>query len=233
MPATQYFSHWTAAELLGLPVPRQPRDIHVTVDAPGRAPRLRGVVGHRAEVRRTVRVDGLRVSTPVDTWVAMSTELGLRDLVILGDALLRRKRPLATIEELAAAVNAHRGKRGARLLAEAYVRVRAGTDSVKETELRLAIVDFGLPEPAVNVEIRNASGLLVAVGDLVYEEWKVIAEYDGEQHRLEAAQFFRDVDRRHDLAELEFRVIQFNKSHITTDRLLSLRRALLSAGWRP
>ena len=111
--------------------------------------------------------------------------------------------------------------------------MRAGTDSVKETELRLSIVDFGLPEPAVNVSIYDAAGTLVAIGDLVYEEWEVIPEYDGEQHRLDPGQFFHDVDRRDDLAELRFRIIQFNKSHITTARLHALRRALLAAGWKP
>lgn len=233
MPPTQYFSHWTAAELHGLPVPRQPRDIHVTSHAPGRAPRLAGVVGHTGTPCPTVLVRGLRVSTPVRTWIAMSTELGLRDLVILGDALVRRQRPLATMDQLAAGVLAHRGKRGAAALTEAFARVRARTDSVKETELRLAIVDFGLPEPSVNVKIFDRRGRLVAIGDLVYEEYRIIPEYDGEQHRLDPGQFFRDVDRREDLAELEFRIIQFNRSHISPARLASLRRALLAAGWKP
>ena len=168
MQPHQYFSHWTAAKLHELPVPRQPREIHVTAEAAARAPRARGVIGHTSKSGAVVRVRGLRVSAAVQTWVAMSTELGHTDLVVMGDALVRRKRPLATLEQLAAAVAAHHGHRGFANLAAAFARVRARTDSVRETLLRLAIVDFGLPEPVVNFEILDAQGRFVAFGDLAY-----------------------------------------------------------------
>ena len=176
---------------------------------------------------------GLRLSSPVQTWVEMCTELGHQDLVIMGDALLRRKRPIATMEQLAHAVLAHRGHRGAASLAAAFARVRPRTDSVRETILRLAIVDFGLPEPTVNLEIRDGRGRFIAWADLAYPEYRVIAEYDGEQHRTDQRQFFRDVDRLDDLAEDRWRVVRFNKSHISRERLIKLHRALLAAGWRP
>ena len=103
---------------------------------------------------------------------------------------------------------------------------------MKETLLRLAI-EYGLPEPEVNIEIVDARGRVIAIADLGYREFRVIAEYDGDQHRTDDKQFFRDVDRLDDLAEERWRVVRFNKSHVTVDRLLKLRRALLSAGWRP
>lgn len=234
MPANQHFSHWTAARLLGLPVPRRTAPLHVTAVAPAKPPRGRGVIGHATtQPASTTTVHGLRVATPVATWVAMSTELSHRELVVLGDALVRRERPLATIESLADAVIAHRGKRGAVALAAAFARVRPRTDSVRETLLRLAIVDFGLPEPEVNVTVRDPRGRLIAIADLAYCQWRVIAEYDGDQHRTDDRQFFRDVDRLDDLAEERWRVVRFNKSHVTSARLVKLRRALLAAGWRP
>lgn len=233
MPSYQFFSHWTAALEHELPVPRAPITLHVTALEPARAPRLRGVVGHSSTSNDVVIVGGLRVSAPVQTWVAMSTQLGRIDLVVMGDALVRRERPLATMEQLAEAVAAHSGKRGAAPLAAAFARVRPRTDSVKETLLRLSIVDFGLPEPEVNIKILNAQGQFVAWGDLGYPQFRVLAEYDGEQHRTDPKQFFRDVDRLDDLAEERYRVVRFNKSHISLERLRKLRRALLSAGWRP
>jgi len=175
----------------------------------------------------------MRVSTPVQTWVDMSTQLAPVDLVIMGDALLRRKSPLARLEELENAVVNHRGHRGAAALRAAFARVRPRTDSVRETLLRLAIVDFGLPEPEVNVEIRDARGRFIAWGDLAYPQYRVLAEYDGEQHRTDEKQFYRDVDRLDDLAEDRWRVVRFNKSHVSRERLLKLRRALIAAGWRP
>ena len=231
--AFQYFSHWTAAQIHGLPVPGYSGSIHVTSRAPNKPPRVRGVVGHVSRTGRHTTVRGVSVAEPVDVWVSLSPELSVRQLIVLGDALVRRKHPLASMEELAAAVMAHKGKRGAKKLAAAFERVRPRTDSVKETYLRLDIVDFGLPEPEVNIEIRDASGRLIAIGDLGYRQWKVLAEYDGEQHRTDDKQFFRDVDRLDDLAEELWRVVRFNKSHVSRSRLHKLRRALLAAGWRP
>lgn len=233
MRAAHHFSHWSAAEIHGLPVPRYDGPLHVTAVAPAVAPRMRGVSGHSARTANLMLVKGLRVSTPVDTWVTMATELSVRDLVILGDALVRRNRPVASMDELAAAVLAHRGKRGAASLTAAFASVRPRTDSVAETRLRLAIVGFGLPEPEVNVEVRDDRGRLIAIADLAYPEWKVVAEYDGDQHRTDDRQFFRDVDRLDDLAHERWRVIRFNRSHMTDARLHKLHRALLSAGWRP
>ena len=77
------------------------------------------------------------MAEPVDVWVSLSPELSVRQLIVLGDALVRRKHPLASMEKLAAAVMAHKGKRGAKKLAAAFERVRPRTDSVKETYLRL------------------------------------------------------------------------------------------------
>ena len=233
MTEDQHFSHWTAAVVHGLPLPTRTQLVHVTSLAPARASRAKGVVGHSSIASQTTTVRGLRVSTPVGTWVDMGTELSIRNLVIMGDALVRRKRPVATMAALEAAVLAHRGRPGAARLAAALLRVRPRTDSVRETTLRLDIVDFGLPEPEVNVEIHDSTGRLIAIADLCYREFRVIPEYDGEQHRTDRDQFFRDVDRLDDLAEERYRVIRFNRSHISVHRLNKLRRALLSAGWRP
>ena len=233
MPPTQHFSHWTAAALLNLPLPRADADLHVTAIAPSRTPRIRGVVGHSATSPTVSTARGLRVSSPIQTWVEMSTVLGHRALVVMGDALVRRQHPIATIEQLAEAVAHHRGQRGAVALTAAFARVRARTDSVRETLLRLAIVDFGLPEPEVNIKILNAEGRFLAWADLGYPQYRVIAEYDGEQHRTDEKQFYRDVDRLDDLAEERWRVVRFNRSHVTIERLHRLRRALVAAGWRP
>lgn len=233
MPPPQFFSHWTAAQLHELPIPGLRRELHVTSVAPARAPECRGVIGHSAKSAATTVVGGLRVSSAVQTWVDMSTQLSHLDLVVMGDALVRREHPLATMEQLGEAVAHCRGRRGAVNLTAAFARVRARTDSVRETRLRLAIVDFGLPEPIVNFKICDARGRFIAWGDLAYPEFRVLAEYDGEQHRTDPKQFFRDVDRLDDLAEERYRVVRFNKSHVSLERLLKLRRALLSAGWRP
>ena len=97
--------------------------------------------------------------------------LARRHLVQLGAELgLRRarrcrathscagERPPATLDELRDAVARHAGRRGHRALVAALELVRPGTDSPAETELRLDLVEFGLPEPVVNLPIFDESG---------------------------------------------------------------------------
>ncbi|MGH3345625.1 MAG: endonuclease domain-containing protein [Nocardioides sp.] len=78
------------------------------------------------------------------------------------------------------------------LRAAALVRERV--DSPMETRLRLLIVLAGLPEPRVNVDIRD--GEFRTRVDLCYPELKLIIEYDGQQHRADDLdQWDRDNDR--------------------------------------
>lgn len=245
MPAHRGFSHLTALRLFGLPEPtrfRQDERLHVTAIAPYRAPRAAGVVGHQLSAAQArspgvlVIHDGLRTIAPVDTWCQMAAELELDELIVLGDALLRRQRPFARPADLEAAVPRYAGARGARLLAAALPLIRPGTDSPRETSLRLAMVRADLPEPEVNVRIYDDSGLPIARGDLVYRRYKVLVEYDGGQHREDSRQYHSDIDRLDLLAEAGWRVIRVNSSHRgprLEARLQAIRRALIERGWAP
>jgi very-short-patch-repair endonuclease len=239
MPAHQHFSHITAALLWGFELP--PRltggPLHVTAVFPHRGPRIAGVIGHQGLPDRSVMLRrSVRVSTAADTWCALATTLSLDELIIAGDSATRRKSPLTSLNELAAAVSVAEGKRGNRRAREALGFVRARTDSSRETELRLMIIRSGLPEPIVNYPIRNEYGAFVAFGDLAYPEYKVLVEYDGGQHREDEKQFNRDIDRLDDVMELDWRVIRVNKSHVvarSASRLAKIRTALVDRGWKP
>ena len=239
MRAVEAFSHGTAATLHGLPLPRPQHDsLDVVVIGAHGLPRSRGVRGRRADAAATAVgiVRGLRVVSPVDTWLQLAAQLGVRDLVKIGDALVRRQRPLAVMAELERAVLRHQGRRGHRSLVTAFALVRPGTDSPAETELRLDLVAFGLPDPVDNLHIHDASGRRIAIGDLAYPAYRVLVEYDGEHHREDTNQYARDVDRLDDLAHAGWRVIRFNRSHRGIRRVRRLERvrdALLAAGWTP
>ncbi|MEL4319625.1 DUF559 domain-containing protein [Leifsonia sp. YIM 134122] len=130
----------------------------------------------------------------------------------------------------------YRRRRGCRTLKAALLAVRAGTDSAPETELRLDLVELGLPEPEVNGIIRATDGRQIAIGDLVFRRYRVLVEYDGEQHRSDARQYHRDVDRLDDVAEEGWRVFRVNKTHrgIRRQRVLErVRAALIARGWTP
>ncbi|WEO77004.1 DUF559 domain-containing protein [Cryobacterium sp. SO2] len=236
-----FFSHTSAALLHGLPLPlrlaQDPR-VHVSTHSAGLRHGGRGVVGHHLQRDRVrvVAVGGVPVTAPVDTWCQLSTLVALDALIEVGDALVRRKQPLATMEELRAGVLRHTGQRGAKKLREALESVRPRTDSAKETATRLVIVRAGLPEPEVNGEIVDRMGGKIATGDLVFRGYRVLVEYDGEQHRTDEEQYHWDVDRLDAIMEAGWRVIRINKSHLRMSPSPALRKittALAAAGWRP
>lgn len=226
----QFFSHAFAAELWGLPLPRSLQDgpIHLSSSAPQRAPRDAGVIGHKLDGGhwKTVQLAGSPVSSALDVWCQLSTVLSVDQLVVIGDALVRRQQPLATMPQLVRGLARMHGRRGARRLREAYRSIRPGTDSPQETKLRLLLVAHGLPEPEINQAIFDESGTFLALGDLVYRDEQVLIEYDGAVHFASESQAFRDVDRLDRLMAAGWRVIRVNRTHMTTPSILADRITL-------
>ncbi|MBN9151657.1 MAG: DUF559 domain-containing protein [Micrococcales bacterium] len=235
MPANQFFSHASAARIHGIPIPwrldRGP--IHVCTFDADDGPRARGVVGHTVQEQRVnvTTVDGLRVVSAVDAWCELAMRLTINELIVAGDRLRARTAPLCSLSDMQGSVRAFAGRRGVRKLRVALEGVRAGVDSPKESELRLKIVSAGLPEPAVNVPIFNRLGAQIAIGDLVYEKYRVLVEYDGEQHRLDDKQYARDVERLADLASENWTIVRILKGQLV-DAVPRVRFALCDAGWR-
>ena len=191
------FSHFTAAVIHGFPLrtARIPADrpLDVTTYADSARRRRAGVTVHPLpRDERRVIVDGLQVTHPVDTWCALSAVLTVDELVEIGDHLMRRQSPDATLDQLHEAVRRYAGRHGAKRLRQAAELVRARTDSRRETWLRLVLHRAGLPEPEINVSVRDAEGRHIKLGDLVYERERVLVEYDGEQHRTDSMQYHKD-----------------------------------------
>jgi hypothetical protein len=241
MPDDQFFSHATAALLHGFPIPARLLDritVDVSTDVRTRRRAGRNVRGHLVPAGSVtvVDVDGMRVASVVDTWCQLSTVLTLEELVIVGDSLVRRQHPPATLQELESAVIRHAGRPGVRRLREGHALVRPRTDSPRETELRLVIVFAGLPEPEVNVRLVNRYGAFMALGDLVYVRYRILIEYDGGVHREDEKQFHKDIDRLDEPMEEGWRVIRVNNSHLGVRKhalVARIRRALLDRGWTP
>jgi hypothetical protein len=232
MTEHEFFSHVTAAIIWGLPLPyaaiRDTR-VHVSVMAPHRASKRAAVAAHQARPRLvTVRrhpETGLRVSSPASTWAGLATVLRHPyDLVAVADAIVHvprmpggfalpageREEPLATIDDLAAHVGAGR-RAGIGALRAVLPRVRTGAASRPETWTRLTIVDGGLPEPILDYDVFDEHGSFVACVDLAYPQLRVAIEYDGGQHRTDARQWARDIDRLEALAALGWYVIRVDR----------------------
>jgi hypothetical protein len=236
----QAFSHATAAGLWGLPLPGGSSDepLHVAVST-GRGPRRPGILAHRIDEVTVARTKGLPVVAPVDTWVQCASLLPLDDLVAVADALLghwskapeARLRPFTELETAAAAAG---GARGVVHLREALELSRPNVRSPKETALRLVVVRAGIREPELNADVDDA-GTWLGMSDLVWRRERVVAEYEGEQHRLDRHQFEKDIRRRERYAEAGWRIVRVTRADLTLFRaelITRLRSALAGALWR-
>lgn len=241
----QFFSHATAALLWGVPLPFVRDGVDVSVLAPDRAPRGRGVRGHQLEPAATTvvtRPEGVRLTDPACTWTLLGTILRHPyDLVAAADALVRDDRlpgpsgriltPAATtVEALTRAVARAHGRRGIVALREALARVRPGAASRMETWTRLTLVDAGLPEPVTDHDVYDARGFVGCV-DLAYPAQRIAIEYEGDHHRTSAAQWHRDVEKHERLAQAGWRVIRVTREMLLTRPgalILAVRAALAS-----
>jgi hypothetical protein len=102
-----------------------------------------------------------------------------------------------------------------------------------ESLMRYWLVTSDLPDPEPQVAIKDAWGRAVAHGDLGYEEWRLVMEYEGRQH-ADVDQFGRDIDRYSLMAADGWLVLRFAYQHLGPATVVGrTRRALLSRGWRP
>jgi hypothetical protein len=228
MHVHEFFSHATAALLWDLPLPSVPDCIDVSVIAPHRAPSGRGVRGHQlagAQVTTTEHDEGFSITSPGSTWAQLGAAVKHPyDLTALADAVIRTPRipgphgrllraAHSTVAELA--VELGRGRRiGIRSLEEALHRARPGAASRPETWTRLTIVDAGLPEPTLDHDVYDERGVFIGCVDLAYVALKIAIEYEGDHHRVEAAQWARDIQKHDRLAELGWRVIRVTRADV-------------------
>ncbi|QHF23715.1 DUF559 domain-containing protein [Rathayibacter sp. VKM Ac-2804] len=216
----EFFSHATAAHLLRLPDRRatETTPLHVSVAPPMRAARRVGVTSHHLWDEAVTVVDaGHPVTDPASTFCHLADSRSLDELVVLGDALVRPDEELGRhglrvdLEILAVRAAQYRG-RGGRRAREAVGLVRVGSESPKETLLRLLLIRAGLPEPELNVELYDADGVFVARVDLLYRDQWVVVEYDGDQHRTDQKQYERDIARSEAIQALGYRHLRVRLS---------------------
>ncbi len=220
-PNGAYASHLSAARLYNLPVSGAGLE-HVCVLSPEDRRHRKGVLSHLAPAEPSViKVRGVRVSSALETFVALAEILDLVDVVVVGDAMTRLR--LVTPAELVVKASAISGS-GAAKARRAASLVRIGVDSPMETRLRLLIVLAGLPEPKVNHTVRDRHGDVVMRFDLSYPSLKLLIEYDGRQHAEDSAQWVRDLERRELLDNDGWKLLVVTAEGIFKDPGLTLSR---------
>ncbi|WP_327639202.1 type IV toxin-antitoxin system AbiEi family antitoxin domain-containing protein [Kribbella sp. NBC_00482] len=172
-------SHQSAAMLHGLPVwGTDLSRAHFTRVASGGARTGRGVRVHRGTTSadEVVELGGLKVTSVeravVETACTTSYEVG----VVIADAALRE--PRTTRDQLVDAVRRHRHWRGVPAAQAAVLFADGRSESVGESRLRVLMANHGLPEPELQVEIRDEAGRLIGRVDFLLAG-VLIVEFDG------------------------------------------------------
>ena len=235
VPAGAAFSHETAALLYGAPL-RASLDVHVSVPVGTSVPHRRpGMVPHAGLLPEGVTVwDGRRLTSPELTWLQLSAQHRLDELVEIGDAILRRTE--ATPLSMAAAVDATLVRRGILRAREALPLLRERVDSPRETRLRLFIVRAGLPCPETGRDAFDDAGQWFARPDLSYPALRIAIEYEGDHHRTDRRQYERDVYRDDLYDEHGWQLLKFTAADLAHGRYRIIRRVeakLRAAGWHP
>ncbi|MFB9312378.1 endonuclease domain-containing protein [Nocardioides plantarum] len=202
-PASAYASFVSAAIVLGLPVP-DPPFVHVTVTK-AKDRRFRAQIKPHVtdRIQRVIERNGIRTTDPIETFIDCAGLLGLVDMVVLGDALVKQYGigPSALVRACAGSTDYY-----AKLALNAASFVREGVDSPMETRLRMLIVLAGLPKPVVNFRIHHDDGTWRRRFDLCYPSLKLIIEYDG-LHHAQPQNRENDIERREEFDDEGYRII--------------------------
>ena len=134
-------------------------------------------------------------------------------------------------EAVARLAEDHPGARGIRRLRRVLPLVDGGAASPRETWLRLLLVDAGFPRPSTQIPLMDHTGNL-AVLDMGWEEFKVAAEYDGDQHRTDRRRYVWDQRRSRMVARLGWDAVRVIKEDRPREVIARVEQALRDRGWR-
>ncbi|MBB3601660.1 hypothetical protein FHT40_001293 [Mycolicibacterium sp. BK556] len=188
--------------------------------------RLSGIAvrGDRVEGDEVQLMRGMPVTTPLRTALDLACWYPPRTALIYLDALARATS--FDLGDVGILAQRYPGRRGSRVARETVQLVDAGAQSPKETWLRLLLIEAGLPRPQTQIPVHDQFGELVGYLDMGWEDVKVAAEYDGEQHRTDRWQYSRDVRRHAMLEELGWIVIRVLAGDRPVDIVRKVRAAI-------
>ncbi|ULE33071.1 hypothetical protein [Mycobacterium sp. IDR2000157661] len=128
----------------------------------------------------------------------------------------------ASAEHVLPLVELYKGARGVRRLTECLELMDPGSQSPKETWLRLLLVEAGFTRPATQIPVFASAAKPFAYLDMGWEHLKIAVEYDGDYHRADRSRYAWDVRRLamlHRLGWLHIRVIAEDRPGYIVDQV--------------
>jgi predicted transcriptional regulator of viral defense system len=203
-------SHDTAARLQGLALlGRPPKGIAITrVPGSGSRGSWPGVRVHNAALPagHVGQCVGVPVTTAARTVLDLARCSPLRAGVVVADSALRNKR--TTKRELQAAIESCRRWPGLQRAAEVVAFANPLAESPLESISRVAFADCGLPPPQLQA-LLGADGLVIARVDFYWEQFRTIAEADGELKYDSKFAATHQLRRDADLRDAGYEIVHF------------------------
>lgn len=225
------FTHLTAAELRGWWLPQKiPHPVFAALCEGDPCPHRAGLYVSRHPHRvPSELVSGVRLTTPAETLLAAARDLGVLDLVLMGDSALRLGH--CTIDDLVE--TAAQRRRGAPVLRQVIGLLDKRSESAWESVMRVLHRAADIPvEP--QHEIFDQWGRFVARGDLWIVGTNRLHEFDGGKHREPEVQS-RDLTRDRLLIEADCQRFGFTKAQLLNDgaSIIASTDKLLGRSWDP
>jgi len=217
LPPGSALSHDSVLEVTGLCDGEPGGVVHVSTQPGTWRPRTQpGLVVHeRSDAFTVVTAQGLPATGPARTLVDVAPSRTPDELVVVSDHLLRR---MGGLDAMVAGLAAEAGRRHVRQAREAVTRSREGVDSPPETWLRLAIVAYGLPEPEVNLLVKDRAGEWLGRSELGYRRFRILIQYEGDDHRTNPRRWRQDIARDESYMDEDWRVLRATADDVNRPR---------------
>jgi very-short-patch-repair endonuclease len=190
-----------------------PPSVHVVVPRTRRLRRDEHIAVHYTTLAETdlTSFQDLRITTPERTVFDIGRRTDRADALPVLDAMLHRH--LVSPWRLERMIHERREWPRAAALGRLLPLADARSESPMETRLRLLLTDAGIAPPAVQFEVRDRLGTLLARADLAWPAARLAVEYDGDHHR-EQQQFRHDLERLNHLRLAGWTVLRFTANDV-------------------
>ncbi|MEU4159408.1 type IV toxin-antitoxin system AbiEi family antitoxin [Actinoplanes sp. NPDC026670] len=211
LPACTAIGGQSAAFLWG--AADAPGPVHIVVPRTRRLRRDEQLAVHYTTLAETdlTSIGELRITTPERTVFDLGRRTDRADALPVLDSMLHRH--LINTWRLERMIHERREWPRAAALGRLLPLADARSESPMETRLRLLLIDAGTAPPAVQFEVRDTNGVLLARTDLAWPAQRLAVEYDGDHHR-EKQQFRHDLERLNHLRLAGWTVLRFSANDV-------------------